>query len=214
MALIPPELQNTDLRDSILKALLSAYEVNRERHDPSVGDTALTFGIHTWSSSTYYLQIEMQEVAGTACTVVNQSLEISIGRCRLRVLKLGNSETDNPWHCFPDHAGPASRMGRNEQLELKLGLEEIEPLDWVIGHYGTSEDGLRAVRLQAVGSERSEDGRITKWNAVDTIYEAVGDVMPLTVITGDQADSVPIPEPDVALKPESPGEEVDRSQPS
>jgi hypothetical protein len=214
MAIIPAELRRTDLRDSILKAMLAAYEVNRERHDPALGDTALTFGIHTWTSSTHYLQIEMQEVPGASSAVVNQSLEITLGRCRLRVLKLGNSETDNPWHCFPDHAGPAARMGRFEQLEFRLGLEEIEPLDWVIGHYGSAEDGLRAVRLQAVGSERSEDGRITKWNAVETIYEPAGDVVPLTVIAGDQADSVNIPEPDVALKPESPAEEVDRSQPS
>jgi hypothetical protein len=157
-----------DLREAILRALRASYEVNQERHDPSVGDTALTFGIHTWTSSTFYLPRELHEVAGTTCSVANQSLEIKVGRCRLRVLKLGASEMDNPWHCFPDHAGPASRMGRNEQLELSLGLEEIEPLDWVIGHYGSAEEGLRAVRLQAVGTERSEDGRITKWSEVLT----------------------------------------------
>src|SRR5579859_4889566 len=132
MPIIPPELQRTDLRSAIVQALQLAYDVNRERHDPSLGDTALTFGIHTWSSSTHYLQIEMREVPGAACTVLNQSLEIALGRCRLRVLKLGNAETDNPWQSFPDHAGPASRMGRFEQLELKLGLEEVESLDWVI----------------------------------------------------------------------------------
>jgi hypothetical protein len=188
--------------------------VNQERHDPGVGDTALTFGIHTWASSTYYLAREMQEVPGASCVVANQSLEIKVGRCRLRVLKLGSSEVDNPWHCFPDHAGPASRMGRNEQLEFSLGLEEVEPLDWVIGHYGSAEEGLRAIRLQAVGSERSEDGRITKWSAVVPIYEIATDTVPLTVIVGEQADSVPIPEPDVALKSDSQREEVDRSRQS
>jgi hypothetical protein len=214
VAVVPVELQSTALRNAILRALRASYEVNQERHDPSVGDTALTFGIHTWTSSTYYLQREMQEVSGTTWTVANQSLEIKIGRCRLRVLKLGNSEVDNPWHCFPDHAGPASRMGRNEQLELSLGLEEIEPLDWVIGHYGSAEDGLRAIRLQAVGTERSEDGRITKWSSVVPIYEMSAEAVSLSVITGDQADSVPIPEPDVALKPDSQQEEADRSGPS
>lgn len=214
MAVVPAELRGLALRDAILRALRASYEVNQERHDPSVGDTALTFGIHTWTSSTYYLQREMKEVSGTSSTVANQSLEIKIGRCRLRVLKLGNSEIDNPWHCFPDHAGPASRMGRNEQLELSLGLEEIEPLDWVIGHYGSAEEGLRAVRLQAVGAERSEDGRITKWSAVVPIYEMTADAVSLSVIAGDQADSVPIPEPNVALKPDAQREEVDRSRPS
>jgi hypothetical protein len=214
VAIIPAELQSNQLRDAILRALRASYDVNQERHDPSVGDTALTFGIHTWTSSTYYLPREMQHLPGTSFAVANQSLEIKVGRCRLRVLKLGSSEIDNPWHCFPDHAGPASRMGRNQQLEFSLGLEEIEPLDWVIGHYGSAEEGLRAVRLQAVGSERSEDGRITKWSAVVPIYEVATDALSLRVIAGDQADSVPIPEPDVALKPDSQQEEVDRSRPS
>ncbi len=196
-------------------ALRRAYDVNRERHDPTVGDTPMTFGIHTWTSSIHYLQIELASVEGVTCIVSNQSAEIRIGRCRLRVLKLGNSEADNPWHSFPDHVGPASRMGRYEQLVLDLGLEDVEPLDWVIGHYGSADEGLRAVRLQAVGSERSEDGRITRWSAILRLYEAeTGAVpVPLTVIDGDQADVVPIPEPDVALKPDA-KEEGDRSHPS
>jgi hypothetical protein len=213
MAFIPAEIQRTELQDAIMRALRASYDVNQERHDPSVGDTPLTFGIHTWTSSTHYLQIEMPTVEGALCNVLNQSLEIKLGRCRLRVLKLGNSEADNPWECFPDHIGPASRMGRNEQLVLELGVEDIEPLDWVIGHYGCAEEGLRAVRLQAVGSERSGDGRITRWSAVVPLYEAGDDPLTLTVLDGEQPDAVPIPEPDVALKPQA-EQEADQSLPS
>ncbi len=156
--------------------------------------------------------MELGRVDGATWTVVNQSIEIKLGRYKLRVLKLGQSEADDPWHSFPDHVGPATRMGRNEQLVLKLGLEDFAPLDWVIGHYGSADDGLRAVRLQAVGTERSEDGRITRWSAVLPIYEAVGVPVSLTVIDGEQPDAVPIPEPDIALKQDA--QESDRSQPS
>jgi hypothetical protein len=214
MPVPPSEIQRPDLHQAILQALHRAYDVNRERHDPGVGDTALTFGIHTWTSSIHYLQIELAGVEGVTCSVVNQSIEIRLGRCRLRVLKLGNSEADNPWHSYPDHVGPASRMGRCEQLVLDLGLEEIEPLDWIIGHYGCAEDGLRAVRLQAVGSERSEDGRITRWSAIVPIFEMGDTPVTLTVIDGDQSDVVPIPEPEVALKEDPKEEKGNQGQPS
>lgn len=214
MAIVPPEIQRSDLHDAIMRALRLTYEVNQDRHDPSVGDTPMTFGLHTWTSSTFYLQRELADVAETTWTVANQSIEVKTGRCRLRIHKLGNSEDDNPWQSFPDHAGPAARMGRVVQLTLDLGLEEIEPLDWVIGHYGSAEEGLRAVRLQAVGSERSEDGRITRWSAILPIFEAGGAPLMLTVIEGEQPDAVPIPEPDVTLKPEVPEQEVERGESS
>jgi hypothetical protein len=213
MAIVPAEIRRTDLHDAIMKALRVTYEVNQDRHDPTVGDTTMTFGLHTWTSSTFYLQREVANVEGATWTVVNQSLEIKLGRCRLRIHKLGSSEADDASQSFPDHAGPAARMGRFVQLALDLGMDEIEPLDWVIGHYGSAEEGLRAVRLQAVGSERSQDGRITRWSAILPIYEAGGAPLALTVIEGEQPDAVPIPEPEIALKP-SGDQEADRGQPS
>lgn len=214
MPLVPPEIQRTDLHDAILAALRLTYEVTQDRHDPTVGDTPMTFGLHTWTSATFYLQRELASVQGAEWTVISQSLEIRLGRCRLKVHKLGNSEDDNPWQSFPDHVGPASRMGRCVQLMLDLGLPEIEPLDWVIGHYGSAEEGLRAVRLQAIGSERSEDGRITRWNDVVPIFEAGGAPLTFTIVEGEQPDAVPIPEPDIALKPPAVEEEADRGRPS
>jgi hypothetical protein len=195
---VPPEIRRPDLRHAIIRALQTSYDVSQERHDPGVGDTALTFGIHTWASSTFYLVRELTGLTDLACTVANQSLEARVGRCRLRALKLGGSEADNPWHSFPDHVGPASRMGRAVQLELQLGLESIEPLDWIIAHYGNPDEGLRAVRLQAVGSERSEDGRITRWRAIETIYEA--GAVSLTVLAGAQPDVVAIAEAELTLR--------------
>jgi hypothetical protein len=210
--ILPPELEDPALRRSILAALRRTYEVSQDRHDPNAGDDALTFGIHTWKSSTHFLPIELGALGdGVSWQVANQSLEVRVGRCRLRVLKLGTSDADNPWHCFPDHPGPAARMGRSEQLELSLGLEE--PLDWVIGHYGSVEDGLRAVRLQAVGNERSDDGRITRWSAIETLFE-VGSPSraDLRVLRGAHDDVVAIPEAKVALRNEA-TEETD-GQPS
>ncbi len=203
---IPPELLRSDLRDAILAAVSRAYEVNQERHDPKLGDTPLSFGILVWTSSTLFLSTELGQLRGVECSVVNNSIEIRVGRCRLRSHKLGRSAADDPWRCFPDHVGPAARMGRVEQIGVQLDLdldpELVEALDWVIGHYGSCEEGLEAVRLQAVDGERcQEDGRVTRWSAIDTIYEVKRPAdVDLTVLEGGQADAVPIPEPEVAIR--------------
>jgi len=200
---VPPELLRPDVRDAAKTAMMRTYEVNQERYNPELGDNPLAFGILVWTSSILFLGSELGKLDGVECSVVHNSIEIRVGRCRLRSHKLGRSAADNPWHCFPEHVGPAARMGRFDQLDLDLGLEAVEPLDWVIGHYGSPEEGLEAIRLQAIGELRSEDGRITAWRAIDTIYEVPRPAaVDLTVLKGGQADAVPIPEPEIGIREE------------
>jgi hypothetical protein len=159
---------------AIVASIVRAYAENQDRHDPAVGDDALTFGIHLWKSGSFFLSERLGAVPGIMAEVVNQSLTVQVGRCRLRVHKLGDSELDNPETSFPNHAGPAARMGRVEQLSFKFRgrlHERDEYLDWVIGHYGSPDDGLRAVRLQAVGNERALDGKISRWEAIETLLD-------------------------------------------
>lgn len=174
-ASLPVELRRDDVQAAILRALRRAYEENQNRHHPGVGDDALTFGIHLWKSGAYFLVAELAELPGVQAQVVNQSLDLRVERCRLRLHKLGDSEEDDPEHSFPNHVGPATRLGRAEQLRLDLDLHGgCEYLDWVVGHYGSPDEGLRALRLHAVGSERALDGTIARWEAVETLFDAAG----------------------------------------
>ena len=199
---LPAELQRSEVEEAILQSLVRAYVENQDRHDPAVGDDALTFGIHLWKSGTFFLAERLGSLPDVTAEVVNQSLTLQIGRCRLRLHKLGESEFDNPEASFPNNIGPAARMGRVEQLAFKFrgsrGRDEY--LDWVIGHYGNPEDGLRAVRLQAVGSERALDGKIARWEAVETLFDAsTGASLP--VVTRPVHDDVVVaPEPAIALR--------------
>jgi hypothetical protein len=198
---LPAELQRSDVQSAILRALARAYEENQNRHDPGLGDDPLTFGMHLWKSGTYFLAAELSGLPGIAIEVVNQSLDVHTGRCRLRMHKLGDSEFDKPETSFPNHVGPATRMGRTEQLELGLNLPpKNEHLDWVIGHYGTADDGLRAVRLQAVGNERALDGRISRWEAIETLFDASTGAVVAIVTPRAQDDVVVAPEPAVTLR--------------
>lgn len=200
---LPTELQRPEIGAAILQSLVHAYAENQDRHDPGVGDDALTFGIHLWKSGTFFLAQELGAITGVTAEVVSQSLTIQVGRCRLRLHKLGDSEFDNPDASFPNHIGPAARMGRVEQLTFKLLTRtrtRDEYLDWVIGHYGSPDEGLRAVRLQAIGNERALDGRITRWEAVETLFDAsTGASLPVVRRTVED-DVVVAPEPAVALR--------------
>ena len=155
---LPAELQRPDIQSAIVDSIVRAYAENQDRHDPAVGDDALTFGIHLWKSGSFFLSEQLGALPGITAEVVNQSLTVQVGRCRLRVHKLGDSELDNPETSFPNHAGPAARMGRVEQLSFKFRgrlRERDECLDWVIGHYGSPYTFGDPVGRVAAGARRA-----------------------------------------------------------
>lgn len=198
----PEELQRPPFQAAIVRALRSTYEENQDRHDPDIGHDAITFGSAVWRSGVFFMARELASVPGVSTEEINQSLAILTGRCRLRVHKLGTSEHDDPMASFPNNAGPASRMGgEDRQLAFDLGEPgTVEYLDWVIGHYGSADDGLRAVRLQALGSDRALDGKITRWEDVVTIFDASeGTAIPVVQPSRDN-DVVVVPEPAVVLR--------------
>lgn len=205
---LPQMLQSGDVQVALVEALERAYDISQERHDPLVGDDAMTFGIHVWKSGAHFLAEAVVAAGGTA-ELVNQSLAMRLGDVELRHHKLGDSELDNPETAFPNHPGPAARMaGRAVGVQLELDLQEEEAtasqiyLDWVLGSYGNPEDGLRAVRLQAVGSNRALDGTISRWEDVVTLYDAsLGLFLPLaTPYTEAAADVEITPEPEIRLR--------------
>jgi hypothetical protein len=198
---LPTELQRPEVQAAIVTALRAAYEISQERHDPEVGDDAMIFGQHIWKSGAHFLKGQLDQLPGCRADFVNQSLDMQVGRARLRHHKLGDSEQDDPGSCFPDHPGPASRLGL-EQLELQLASAGGEPaacFGWVIGTYGNPEDGLCRVCLQAVGSERALDGTIAGWQGIVTIYEASATAAAQAPAAAEQAETVIAPEPVVGL---------------
>ncbi len=197
----PEELQRQAFQAAVVRGLRSTYEENQDRHDPDIGHDAITFGSAVWRSGVFFIAKELDHISGVSTEEINQSLAILTGRCRLRVHKLGTSEHDDPLTCFPNNVGPASRMGgEDRQLTFDLGEPGVtEYLDWVIAHYGSADDGLRAVRLQAVGSDRALDGKISRWEAVETIFDVSEPAAPVTK-EGPQDDVVVVPEPAVILR--------------
>ena len=199
---LPDELRRSQLHSAIVRALQSAYAHNQDRYSPEVGHDSISFGSAVWRSSVFFMTGELSEVSGVSTEEDRNSLSIVTGRCRLRVHKLGLSEEDDPELCFPNSVGPASRMGGpDRQLRFEFGdTESVEYFDWVIGHYGSATEGLRAIRLQAVGGDRTLDGSISRWEAIHTIFDAARQRQSVQTASSRSSDVVETPEPVVRLR--------------
>jgi len=197
--MIPAELRRPDVRAALVEALRRAYEVNQDWYDTAAGHDSMLFGQSIWKSGSHYVKGALDGLPECHAVYSEQSLDIRIGRCQLRLHKLGNSSEDDPRYCFPNHAGPAARMAEQLELQIALSGEPEEYVAWVIGSYGNPTDGLCAVRLQAVGSARALDGTMKSWSQIETIFDvAEGASTPL--VTARTAEPVIAPEPAVALR--------------
>jgi hypothetical protein len=161
---LPPELAVT-----VIDVIRGAYRENAPLQVPALGHGNRTFALTNVETIKHFLQ----ERGGDVVLMEGNSLRLEVDGRRYYIHKLGRSERDDPWASFPSHAGPAGRAAEASQLQLRFdfdGFHDSQPRTWVIGHYGTLEDGLRAIRLQASGA--AEDGRIRSWVRVEDVWIA------------------------------------------
>jgi hypothetical protein len=158
---LPPELVAT-----VIDVIQAAYRENAPLQVSALGHGNRTFALTNVETIKHFLQ----DRGGDVVLMEGNSLRLEVNGHRYYIHKLGRSERDDPWGSFPSSAGPAGRAAEAEhQLRFDFeGFDDVEPQIWVIGHYGTLEDGLRAIRLQASGE--AEDGRIRSWVRVEDIW--------------------------------------------
>ncbi|MGO9892108.1 MAG: hypothetical protein ACLP0L_30000 [Solirubrobacteraceae bacterium] len=161
---LPPELAET-----VIDVIRAAYRENAPLQVPALGHGNRTFALTNVETIKHFLQ----ERGGDVVLIEGNSLRLEVNGRRYYIHKLGRSERDDPWASFPSSAGPAGRAAEASQDQLRFdfdGFDDLEPRTWVIGHYGTLEDGLRAIRVQASGE--AEDGRIRSWVRVEDVWVA------------------------------------------
>jgi hypothetical protein len=160
---LPPDLAAT-----VIDVIQVAYRENAPLQVPTLGHGNRTFALTNVETIKHFLQ----ERGGEVVLTEGNSLRLEVDGHRYYIHKLGRSERDDPWASFPSSAGPAGRAAEAQhQLRFDFeGFGDVEPRTWVIGHYGTLEDGLRAIRLQASGE--AEDGRIRSWVRIEDIWIA------------------------------------------
>lgn len=191
---LPPELAET-----VIDVIRAAYRENAPLQVPALGHGNRTFALTNVETIKHFLQ----ERGGNVVLIEGNSLRLEVNGRRYYIHKLGRSERDDPWASFPSSAGPAGRAAEASQDQLRFdfdGFDDSEPRTWVIGHYGTLEDGLRAIRVQASGE--AEDGRIRSWVRVEDVWVAdEGDTLGQAVLRVPAGPpAVDVEEPPLAPK--------------
>jgi hypothetical protein len=185
---------------TVVEAIERAYRENAPLQVAELGHDNWTYAVTIMKSIKHFLTEQDLETV----VVEGHSLRLEVGGNRFYIHKLGRSEDDDPWSCFPGHAGPAGRAAEElGQLRLDLDLPQVAPRIYVIGHYGCLEDGLRAVRLQASGA--ADEGRIRSWTHVIDLYEAADEqAAAAATATPLPVGPAPVDVPEPALMPKRP----------
>ena len=86
----PPSL--AELPDIVVPVLRRVYDINAGRHDPHVGDDAVTFGSAIYRNSWFQLEQAFAECDGWITGRPDGSLTISNGDVRMHVYRCGQDE--------------------------------------------------------------------------------------------------------------------------
>lgn len=197
----------------LIGVVREVWRTNVERHEPELGDDAVTLGMGSARNFANRVVREFALRHGVQADLQNNSLRVvHLGRT-LRASKLpGKSAQTDPqsidWETsVARHRGP---MANSQQLEL-FGLPEEELLENARGSEprhlhlawaGDADNGNVAVHL-GFPRDNAEGG--SPWYAVTTVYrDELGDQLP--VLTGgaesdtDRFDQRPVPQVAVRLR--------------
>lgn len=189
-------------------AIRQAYEANGDKIDPEIGHNEGSFRYLVYQTTTFFLPGAMRGLS-VEIEQDNNALVVREGGRGLRAYPIGTSEFDNPWESFPTNRGGAPAAAALNRMQMPLFDEAtLHPrsdglgTEYILGHCGTSIDGLRAVHLcLPVGF--SSDETVRQWAWVRTIFRAGTDEMPAWVPTPGPVPIAPIvvtPQPVVALR--------------
>src|SRR4051794_21614888 len=113
---------------TVVAAIERAYRENAPLQVAELGHDNWTYAVTIMKSIKHFLTEQDLETV----VVEGQSLRLEVQGNRFYIHKLGRSERDDPWSCFPGHAGPAGRAAaESAQLHFDLDLPQVSPRIWV-----------------------------------------------------------------------------------
>jgi hypothetical protein len=161
-----------EVNAAFVEALRAAYETACEHYVPEQGSNETTFGFNLYHHAVHEHCKMAEVVEGLEVLSRNPTFRLGVGEFELACHRVGSSERENIWASFPNNEGAACTMVE-EQLWLPsfaqyLGIEKARKL--ILAHFGSPEDGLRAVYLCIPG--KTENGRITAWMFAQPLWVA------------------------------------------
>ncbi|MEZ4225508.1 MAG: hypothetical protein R3B13_31440 [Polyangiaceae bacterium] len=161
------------VRQMLVDGLARAYDTAVELHDEARGSNERTFGFGVYEYAVHELAEGATDSKGRVeVASTYPSFRLNIGEFQLACHRVGKSEFEDIWGCFPNAESAAHTMVE-EQLWLPgmvkhLGVENARKL--VLAHMGNNEEGLRAVYL--CSPWRTEGTRITAWVYCERLWTA------------------------------------------
>jgi hypothetical protein len=202
------------IAEIVVPVLHSVYDANAGRHDPLLGDDAVTFGCTVYRNSWFQIEQAFNDQEGWSTGRPDGSLTVSNGDVRLHFYRCGNDEnTDLEQFRFDEDPASATKRSiaasNSNQLTLAL-FDEESPDSTVV----PADQRLR--ELVVVHAGNPDDGCCGVWLGAPVTVEAVSSpwawISPLWLIErsesssagNDAAQHVPhseLPEPDLDIRP-------------
>jgi hypothetical protein len=200
-----PEGLAEELPHRIVTALQHTYAMNAERHDPSLGDDGLTFGVGVWRNSWHGLEEAVEPLPDVSSERPDGSLVLVIGATRIHSYKVGNTEELDIATVRFSGTATKSRIVRSnaEQLQLFDSATTLAPpANLVLAHAGNPFDGLCAVY---VGVPTEGDSG-PSWHWVEELFRIPpSDIRrsePIAQGPTTPYSDMPVTDFDLTLKPE------------
>lgn len=158
----PPDLG--DLYEWVVPTLRAVYDLNAERHDPSVGDDAVTFGQNIYRNSWYQLEQSFSALADWKTGRPDNSLVLERGRERFHVYRCGNDEGADLRYRLDDSQASCTKVAiaRSNSRQLVMAFDGALEVDdagdndsdetfdeYVIIHAGNPDDGCCGIWVGA-----------------------------------------------------------------
>lgn len=189
------------VRSALVDALGRAYSTATDLHEPARGSNERTFGYGLYEYAVHELGVQAEEL-GDAVQVLTRhpSFRLGIGEYEVACHRVGRSEHDCIWSCFPNSESAAHTM-HEEQLWLPgmskhLGVESARRV--VLAHLGNTEDGFRAAYVCIPW--RTEGTRIVEWAHADCIWRVEDDAIVVATDAQPRAPEEVVEEPVVRRK--------------
>ncbi len=216
---LPPEFRH--FADAAVTAIRRTYEINAERHDPSVGDDAVVFGIAVYRNSWYLIEEEVAQLDGWSSARPAGSLVVVGAGLRVHVYRCGqDADVDLDSFRLDDARSSATQrlIAATNSVQLRLDLGDLEEFlaastslalagaddlrELVIVHAGNPDDACCGVWAGAPVA--TDEITVSSWAWIEPLWSPGGGLMLPAVESLEDARPPrhdELPEPELTLRP-------------
>jgi len=216
---LPSEFRH--FADAAVTAIRRTYEINAERHDPSVGDDAVVFGISVYRNSWYLIEEEVAQLDGWSSARPAGSLVVVGGGLRVHVYRCGqDADVDLDSFRLDDARSSATQrlIAAANSVQLRLDLGDPEELlaastssplggaddlrELVIVHAGNPDDACCGVWVGAPVA--TDEITLSPWAWIEPLWSPGGGLTLSAVESPEDlrpARHDELPEPELTLRP-------------